>query len=301
MDNLTRWGIELILAIQQFHGPALDNVFVAISSLGGEEFYLFLLPLLFWCVDFGLGVRLASLFFVSVYVNTFLKDVFQQPRPFDISPSVQLSFASGYGLPSGHAQSAVVIWGILAKRVGRAWFWVGAVVVVASIGFSRVYLGVHFPTDVAAGWLVGTLLLALYLAGQERLENWLAHLGPRAQVLLALTVPVGLFLAHPVKDTASVLGALAGIGIGLSIMRRYVLVRSSADWRQLAVRFAIGGVVALALYLGLSFAFPREGSDFYLAFRFLRYGVIGAWLSLGAPWLFQWLARHSLMGRPITA
>lgn len=112
MEALLQWGIDLIAAIQQVHGPVLDGIFHAITFMGEEEFYVLLLPLLFWCVDFGLGARLAILFMLSSYLNPDLKDLFQQPRPYDLDPSVGLSRATGYGLPSGHSQSAVVVWGM---------------------------------------------------------------------------------------------------------------------------------------------------------------------------------------------
>ncbi|MCK4722360.1 MAG: phospholipid phosphatase, partial [Dehalococcoidia bacterium] len=101
MEALLQWGLDLILAIQQIHGPVLDGIFRAITFMGEEEFYLILLPLLLWCVDFGLGARLGALFLLSSYLNFGLKDLLRQPRPFDLDPSVKLSSAEGYGLPSG--------------------------------------------------------------------------------------------------------------------------------------------------------------------------------------------------------
>ena len=79
---------------------------------------------------------------------------------------------------------------------------------------------------------------------------------------------------------------LAGIGLGLALARRYVPFRAAGPWWQRVVRFLIGGVVVLALYMGLRAVFPEEGAAFYLPFRTLRYGLVGVWVSLGAPWLF---------------
>lgn len=289
MGALLERGIDLIAAIQQVHGPVLDNGFRAITLMGGEEFYLFLLPLLFWCVDFGLGVRLAVLFLLSSYLNTDLKDLFRQPRPFDLNPDVRLSPAEGYGLPSGHAQSAVVVWGSIAAWSRKDWFWGMAMGLMVLIGFSRIYLGVHFPTDVLAGWAIGALLLGLYLAVHPRVEKWLARLSLSQQILLALAVPLVLLLIHPVKDTTSTMAALAGTGVGLALKHRYLPYSSHGPWWQRILRFLTGSVIVIALYLGLKLVFPGEGSMFYLVFRFLRYGLIGAWISLGAPWFFRLL------------
>lgn len=289
MEALLEWGIDLIVALQQIHGPVLDNGFRAITFMGGEEFYLLLLPLLFWCVDFGLGARLAVLFLLSSYLNIDLKDLFRQPRPFDLNPGVRLSPAEGYGLPSGHAQSAVVVWGSIAAWLRKGWFWGMAMGLMVLIGFSRIYLGVHFPTDVLAGWALGAASLSLYLAMQPRVKKWLARLSLSQQILLALAAPLVLLLIHPVKDNTSTMAALAGMGVGLALKHRYLPFNAYGPWWQRTLRFLTGGVIVVALYLGLKMVFPGEESTFYLVFRFLRYGLIGVWISLGAPWFFRLL------------
>ena len=286
MDPLHEWGLNLITAIQQAYSPGLDGFFRAVTFLGEEEFYLLFLPLLLWCVDFGLGVRLALFFLLSSYLNTGLKDLLQQPRPFHLVPAVQLADAEGYGLPSGHAQSAVVVWGSIAAWVRRRWFWVAAVGLMGLIGTSRVYLGVHFPSDVLAGWAIGAVLLVLYLILQRRIEAWLVELGPGRQLVLALAVPAVLLLVHPVKDTTTTLGTLAGAGIGLVLLHRRVAFHAGGPWWQRGLRFLVGGIVVVVLYVGLKVVFPGEGSALYLPFRLLRYAVIGLWATLGGPWLF---------------
>jgi len=289
MEPLLQWGLDLIVVIQQVHGPALDNIFRAITSMGAEEFYLLLLPLLFWCVDFGLGARLAAFLLLSNYLNLSLKDLLQQPRPFALDPSVQLATAEGYGLPSGHAQSAVVVWGTVAAWTGRRWFWGVAIGLMLLIGFSRIYLGVHFPTDVLAGWAVGAVSLGLYLALQARVTKWLAGLSLGLQMVLAVVGPLVLLLIHPVKDVAMATGALAGAGVGVAVTYRYVAFSANGPGWQRIARFLIGGVIVVLLYGGLKMVLPGEESALYLVFRFLRFGTIGVWASLGAPWLFRLL------------
>ena len=289
MEALLQWGIDLIVAIQQIHGPALDSIFRAITFMGEEEFYLLFFPLLFWCVGVGLGARLGVFFLLSTYLNTDLRDLFQQPRPFDLDPSVQLSSAEGYGLPSGHSQSAIVVWGTIAAWARKTWFWMVAIALMVLIGFSRIYLGVHFPTDVLAGWTIGVVLLGIYLLVQPGIERKLAELSLGVQMALSLAVPVVLLLIHPVKDTTTTMAVLAGMGVGLALMHRYVPFSARGPWWQRAVRFLIGGAVVLALYLGLKMVFPGEESALYLVFRFLRFWLIGLWVSFGAPWLFRLL------------
>ncbi|MCJ7814006.1 MAG: phospholipid phosphatase, partial [Candidatus Atribacteria bacterium] len=101
MDAISQWGLDFIIMIQQINSPLLDSFFRVITSLGEELFYLLLFSFLIWCVDFYLGIQVGILFLLSLYVNIGLKEIFQQPRPFDILPEIQKVNASGYGFPSG--------------------------------------------------------------------------------------------------------------------------------------------------------------------------------------------------------
>jgi undecaprenyl-diphosphatase len=90
-----------------------------------------------------------------------------------------LTHASGYAYPSGHATQAITVWGLLAVlaaadsrwRARRVPIFVGAGVVVALVGVSRVYLGVHWLTDVIAGYALGAAWLALLLAARALLTR----------------------------------------------------------------------------------------------------------------------------------
>ena len=287
MQSIWQWGLDLIRTIQLIHGPTLDAIFTAITFMGEEEFFLILLPLIFWCVDFAVGVRLALAFLLSTYVNTGLKDLVAHPRPFDLDPSVQLAGASGYGLPSGHSQSAVVVWGTIAAGFRKAWLWGVAVLLVLLIGFSRIYLGVHFPTDVFGGWAIGVVFLALYLALAPRVAAWLKRAGLAAQLALAVAVPLLLLLIYPTDDTASPMAVMMGMGVGIVLTMRWTPFSACGPLWQRAVRFLVGLLGLLVLYLGLKMLFPAEGEPLYFILRVVRYALVGLWAGLGAPWLFR--------------
>jgi membrane-associated phospholipid phosphatase len=288
VDEVTKSSLELIAAMQQIH-PALHVFFRAFTFLGQPQFYVAILPLLFWCVDVRLGARVAVFLLLSSQLNSVLKGLFHQPRPCDFDPSLQLAWFEGYGLPSGHAQFVVVFWGALAAWARRRWLWVLTVVLGFLVGFSRIYLGVHFPQDVVLGWAVGGLSLVLYLAVQPGFEGWLSELALRWQLLLAAGVPLVLFVTSPGKSVATAMGALAGAGVGFALTRRYVPFSPEGPMWQRVVRFLVGAAAVVPLYAAMEMMPYLEDSWMYLALRFGYFVVIGLWTTLGAPWVFKLL------------
>ncbi len=289
MNPSFEWGLELIRTVQRVQGPVLNTLFKALTALGSEDFYFLLLPLLLWCIDFAVGARLAAVFLLSAYVNVGLKDLFRLPRPFVLDPSVRLYDVEGYGMPSGHAQLSVVIWGTIAHALKRASLWILAGLLAALIGLSRIYLGVHFPTDVAAGWLIGALLLAGYVALHPLVETWLEERGFGVQVTLAVALSLALLLLHATEDTASLTGILLGAGVGLAVLRGHLTYRAGGPLWKRGARLLLGSAIMLALRFGLKAVSPEASGSLQVAFRFVRYAILGVWISLGAPWMFNQL------------
>jgi len=294
MQEIWRWGADIILTLQAVHNPALDVFFNIVTVLGGEIFYFLLLPLLYWCVDKRLAQRLAYLLLFATYSNAVLKSLFRHPRPFQYDPhvlklSAEPAAALGYGLPSGHSQMAITVWGYLAIQVRRQWVRVVAVVLIILIPFSRIYLGVHFPTDVLAGLIIGAIWLGLFLLVEPRLEPWLARQSAVVQIGLAVIVPIILLVLHSSRDAVAAMATLVGLGVGIIIEGRTLRFSVLGPAWQRALRFVIGLLMILALREGLALIFPGEGEKLYVLFRIIRYSVVGLWVTLVAPWIFHWL------------
>ena len=291
MQQIWHWGVELIIAVQSIHNPALDFFFNAITSLGSEEFYVVLLPILYWCVDKSATQRLAYLFLLSTYGNEVIKNLLRQPRPFqydskvlklDRMPAQQL----GYGFPSLHSQSAVTVWGYLALVVRCRWMWILSTLLMIFIPFSRIYLGVHFPTDVLGGLVLGVIWLGLFWWFESRLTAWLSGQTFSVQLGLATVIPTMLLLVHSSDEAVAVLGTILGLGIGIVFESRWVRFRPDGlAWARVG-RLVLGAVVLIALREGLKIVFPVQGEALYIPLRAARYALVGLWVALGAPWLF---------------
>ncbi len=290
MDPVLDWGLDVIVAIQAIRSPALDTFFRGVTFLGNAEFYILLAPIMIWSVNYRLGARLGILLLLSGYINEALKNVLMQPRPCEPRPDLCIDHAEGYGLPSGHAQNAIVFWGVIAHWIRKTWAWVAAILLMLLIGLSRIYLGVHFPSDVLAGWAIGLVILGIYVVLGDRIETWLGGLSLVVQILIGLLVPVLLLASQPSSVMVQLTGAFAGINVGVAFAVRNLDFDAGGLFWKRVVRYLIGVAVVAAVYFGLRIIFPGEGESLYGVFRFIRYGLVGLWISLGAPWLFLQLS-----------
>lgn len=166
-----------------FQTPSAADLFRFITDLGDTPF----LAMLTAVVAVALGLRglrrrkyalLGALWIVcalgGALLNFLLKDVFQRQRP-----ALHVIAVGGWSFPSGHAMGSFVVYGMLAylllrvvrRPLPRKLILVGTVVLVGLIGFSRVYLGAHWPSDVLGGWNAGAVWLALCISTAETMRR----------------------------------------------------------------------------------------------------------------------------------
>lgn len=285
MEGILEWGVDVIRAIQTIESPGLTVVMKVLTQLGSEYFYLLFLPILFWCVDERFGARLGLVFLASSFVNGWTKVLFAQPRPFHLDPSVGLSYESSHGLPSGHAQGTATFWGLLAPRLRRPWGLALALGVPLLVSFTRLYLGVHFPTDIFLGLALGWGFALASLVFGDRVAKAVAGWNVRIRIIAAAAVSLGMNALHP-QDT-SLSGVFLGTAIGACFLfERLRFDAGSGTLAKKAARMAVGLAGVAVIYFGVKLLAPKAGHGLYALFRFLRYGLVGAWVSLGAPWVF---------------
>ncbi len=287
-------GIDFILWVQSFSHPVLDTMFKAITWLGSIYGYMVVLPLIYWSIDRQIGRRLFFLVMASELISTFFKNLFRVPRP---DPAVvrQPVPETSFSFPSDHAQTGgIIFWGYLAAKVRQRWFVVVAVVMAILMGFSRIYLGVHTPWDVLAGWTIGLLVLWAALKLEPVLVQRWGQLSLRQQVVLSVVLPLLLILLLPADENnhypGEMAGRLAGILIGAalgSILEdRTVRFRVEGSWLRRLLRYVLGIAVVLGFYLAGSLIPDLSPWILDTAVRIVRYfllGLVSFWL---VPWLF---------------
>ena len=316
MDVLIQNGLDWIITIQSL-GSWLELPMEFLTFLGNENFFFLVLPLIYWSVDTGLGLRVAFILSTSNYINALVKLLFLAPRPYWVSTQVDpLSVESTFGIPSGHAQNSMAIWGIIAAGMHRRWVWVAAFALAFLIGFSRLYLGMHFVHDVVLGWLIGLLLLFVFIRFWDPVAAWLKQKTVSQQVTIAFTisllmiatgilfiVPLNAYVfpaewtdnalrAGPVPDPVSIEGIFTSAGslFGLAAGAAWIAARggfqASGPLEKRALRYVVGLLGIMILWFGLGQIFPDGETVLALLLRYLRYSLVGFWVTGGAPWLF---------------
>lgn len=306
--------LPIIEALQDFF-KNLQPIWVAITFLGDETFYLLFMPLIYWCVDALVGLRIGVMLLFSGFSNGFLKLIFKSPRPYWVSDKITAGAEhNSFGLPSGHAMNSAAVWGWTAREMGKTWAkWVMGILVFL-IGFSRIVLGVHFISDVFLGWLVGLLLIWLFARNLDSLGKTLQKM-PLTSLLALALLSSGLMVLlpaltkvvssswQPAADWVARAGAidpmnlefsltLAGLwfgmlgGFAILMHQRGILQSNQGDWQKVA-RYFIGLIGVVVLYAGLGALFPDDMSLIGMILRYLRYTLIGLWIAWGSPILFE--------------
>lgn len=273
--------------LQQFSSPLLDGIFKAITLLGNAEYYILVIPLLFWLYDKKFALRFGIFFLGNAWLNSAVKHVFRVVRPpIELHKIVQ----GGYSFPSGHAQGSAGFWGYLSLQLKRKWAYGFAVLLITLVSLSRLYLGVHFPLDIVGGIGLAAVWLGVYEFISQRanvvLNRWQWYVG-------SLAVSALLLLIHPQGDSPLLAGFTLSSLWGYRLEREWVAFNVKASWWQNAVKIALGLGVLMALHSGLKpilaglFGRPLAGTAFANAATFTRYFIMGWWVTLLAPLCFR--------------
>jgi membrane-associated phospholipid phosphatase len=311
MDPLLELGLNSTRWLQETY-PQLEGFFTFISTLGLEEFYLALFPLVYWCINKPVGKLFAYLFLLATALNSFLKQAFRGPRPFWLEPDLLLWEESSYGVPSGHVQLATVTYLFLAGWVRRWWAWLLAGIMIVLMAISRVYLGSHFIHDAVVGFLGSALLLLGFVFWQQYAAKGFGRRILGFKLMVALSVPLVYAILYGIlrlivgeadlsvpwasyvpeaeleamQGVATAVGVLLGVGLGFPLESSRIRFRSDGAIWQRVVRYLLGMAITIAIWFGLGAVFPRDPLLLALPLRVLRYFLVGMWIAYYAPLFF---------------
>ena len=236
-ETMYDWGLKFIYLVQKLKSPVMTAIMEGISFLGHPAFYLLLVAYMYWCVDSQRGFKLGTAIIFSGALNTAIKETLQVSRPYQRDPGVFIVEESGYSTPSGHSQGAATFYPLLGKL-----FWILPLL----IGFSRIYLGVHYPTDVALGLILGYTTSVLVMFFWEKFALQIKNFPRSIKILLAALVPFVLnFFSH---GETQLTGLLFGFLLGKIFSETKNFDASSGTKTNKILRFVVGILLTVFIF-----------------------------------------------------
>jgi membrane-associated phospholipid phosphatase len=316
------WHLEILITIFiQSLGGWLTGIMKFFTFLGTAEFFTLVMPIFYWCLDATLGLRVGVILLVNIALVDSLKILLHFPRPYWFDTRVKaLSTEITFGMPSSHSSTAFSIWGLLAATFKRRWTTVVCAALIFIIGLSRIYLGVHFTSDVLVGWTVGGIILFIFLMVEKPIVHWLKTLNLSQSIILAIISSFALMLptlifyfifssttipaewinnataANPnvqfnpfsLSGVITIGGIWLGVWLGFALFyHSRGMYDASGSLIQRLLRLGIGMIGILILWYGLDKIFPNTEDVIGFILRFVRYSLVGLWITNWAPMIFQ--------------
>ena len=306
--------MEVLHALSALRNPILDGFFLLVTRLGEEFLFMAVALAVFWCGNKNRGYFLLVTGFVGTIANQALKLLCRVPRPWvrdtGFEPiAAAKKAATGYSFPSGHTQVATGLYGGIARTSKRRLVSIGGWVLALLVGFSRLWLGVHTPSDVlfslAFGVILVLLLVPLFRAAERK--PLILYLIAGGMLLLAIlnlliaesaSMPQNMSLlelhsalvniAEAQKNAWSLLGAALGLPFILFVDARYLHFDGRAKPLLQIVKVALGLFLLFLLKEGLKIPFDALFGENGIKHA-LRYFLVVVFAGCLYPALFRFL------------
>ncbi|WP_425448986.1 phosphatase PAP2 family protein [Dethiothermospora halolimnae] len=274
--------LDFLLFLQEISNPILDKIFIFITNLGSEVFYVLIMTLVFWCINKKLGIRLFVVTMISAYVNSGLKDLFQTQRPIynEKISSLYTKSAPGYSFPSGHTQMSSTFWLYLMYQVKNKALYIIGWLTIVLVAFSRLYLRVHWPVDILGGFIIA--IFVAFISDFIIRKVSTMKLNYIFTIILAIIIPNILLMVYYDENTIKLLPLMMGALIGYVIEDNHIRFNERAKLSSQIAKYMVGIVGFLILQVGLKYIFPLGTMYIYI-----RYLILGIWVTLVAPYLFK--------------
>ncbi len=260
------WEVRLMEALQAAL-PAPVMSFVSELSLFGETLLMVvILGFLYWCWDKKAARYIGLTLLTACVWNPMIKNVFLRRRPYFDNEGIRLFrlvekdadmydiAAQGFSFPSGHSTCAATVYGSLFARFRKRWLGILAFVTPLLVGFSRVAVGAHYPTDVIFGWALGAAVIFIVSFLWRKIENQKVLYA----ILVASCIP-GFFYCTS-DDFYTCFGLLAGFAVATVFEEKYVNFKNTRQPVRMFLRVLGGG----AIYLGLNVVLKLPFSEAFL-------------------------------------
>ena len=290
--------MDFLRLLAEYRIPAFDQIFQWITLLAQETFVVVIICWLYWCSNKKTAYTLGFTYFLSGLMVQGLKITFRIPRPWILDPGFQpvssaIPAATGYSFPSGHTQSGTALFSTLGFSSSKKFIRFLCFFLMISIGFSRLYLGVHTPKDVLTAMFLTLIISAVVFFFLQPYLTDQIHTG-KISLLLFLTCVLLIIYAgflyrtggadpEMAVDALKAGGAGFGFAIGYFIEQKYIRFSIPKSGKEKALRFCAGLVSVILLMILFELTLKK-----FLVGDVISYFLLILWIVAGYPALFQY-------------
>ncbi|WP_010167856.1 phosphatase PAP2 family protein [Candidatus Epulonipiscium viviparus] len=267
--------IAILQYLESIRTPFL-NMLIETGTFSAELIFLgAIIVALYWCVDKDFAYKLVFIVLVNALLTSCIKAIVRKPRPFELGivRPLRVHTASGYSFPSGHTSTAASFWGGAYSLIKNKSMLIVAVIMTLFVGFTRLYLGVHFPIDVIGGILVGiiSIIIANYIIANDKWLLWILGF----LTLMALVFPVS-------EEVMMSIGSLFGLVSGVAFEKKYVDMKVQTTFKNQIAKIIIGIVGTGLIYV----AIEATTLDIKIV-DIIKYILLIWYVTAGAPYIFK--------------
>ena len=242
MVNIDMLFLEWMTSLE---GSVLTTFLKLVSIIANETLYLIVISISYWCISKRKAFHMIVMLCFSGYIGIMVKEFMKIPRPYtyDGIEALYEKSAAGYSFPSTHVQLSTTFWGSFMILCKKRIVWIIGIIFIILVAISRLYLRVHWLSDIIGAVLFSVIIVYLYTKVTMELSD-------RKFILLQriiLAVSLIMYVMTSQVDNFKLLGVLTGSTIGIMLENHFINMNESDDFKMQVVKTVLGLSIMLIM------------------------------------------------------